>query len=130
MTPQYSPPEQRTEVHRSLQMLTLQHLTSSCWRSMTSCPRRSHIWCCLTPYQNQYARCRHQPSSRWLNLAHSHSLWARSIMHGKTNCLHPPLHPLLQENSTSISRVIRAHPRFLLDHQARQKSCSFKELNR
>ena len=28
-----------------------------------------------------------------------------------------------------ISRVMRAHPRFLSDHQARHKSCSFKEIN-
>ena len=69
-------------------MWILQHMTSSCWRSMTSCPRGSQIWCCPTQYQNQCARCKHQPSLRWLNPPYSHSLW--TLNYARVNPLPSP----------------------------------------
>ena len=111
-------------------MSTLRHTTSSCWRLRTSCPRYSPHWCCLTLFQNQYARCKHQPSSRWPNPRNSHSLLTQQIMRGLTHCLHPPPHIPLQVNCTPISKVTGVHPRFLLGHQAHHKSCSFRETTR
>ena len=66
-----------------------------------------------TQYPSQFAKCKHQPSSRWRNPPHSHSLWTRPIMRVWTHCLHPPTLPRAQVNFTCISTVTRAHPQFL-----------------
>ena len=52
------------------------------------------------------------------------------MMHRLTHCLHPPTHHPLQANATCILKATRVHPKFLLDQEARQKSCSFNGINR
>ena len=98
-------PLTKKEAHQSPQKrLILLHTTSSCWRLMTFCPHPSLHWYWHQQYRSQFAKCKHQPSSRWRNPAHSHSLWTRQIILPSptafTNCLHPPPLPRVQVTFT------------------------------
>ena len=75
-------PHTRRENHLSLQMSTLRHTTSSCWRLTTFCPHRSLHWYWHLQYPYQFAKCKNRPSSRWPNLLLSHSLRTPQFMRG------------------------------------------------
>ena len=81
VTPLQSP-SSRKEAHQFLQVPTLRHMTSTCWRLRTFCPHPSPHWYWHLQYPSQFVKCKHQPSSRWPNLLHSHCLYIPQIMHG------------------------------------------------
>ena len=81
VTPLQSLPTKK-EAHRSPQMSSLRHTTSSCWRLMTFCHHPSLRWYWHPQYPSQVAKRKHPLSSRWRNFPHSHSLWTRQIMRG------------------------------------------------
>ena len=57
VTPLQFPPT-RKEAHQSLQMSTLRHTTSSCWRLTTFFPHPSPHWNWHLQYTSQFAKCK------------------------------------------------------------------------